>query len=89
MHIDSFNGSSIICVDFNLPNINWDLGASLGDNRHDLFIDLFNQYGLYQSVKSPTRDSNILNIVLSNAENVVTRVNVGQPIANCDHCCLV
>ena len=41
MHIDSFNGSSIICGDFNLPNINWDLGASLGDNRHDLFYRFF------------------------------------------------
>ena len=41
-YIDSFDGISIICVDFNMPTISWGLLLATGDLRYHLFIDFCN-----------------------------------------------
>lgn len=40
---------------------------------------------LYQNVLVPTRGENILDLVLSNREKLVTNLEVGEPLGNSDH----
>ena len=84
-YIDSFDGISIICGDFNMPTISWGSLLATGDLRHHLFIDFCKQYGLHQLVNSPTRGSSILDVVLTNGHNIIQDVVVNDPLVNCDH----
>ena len=58
---------------------------AIGDISHHLFIHFYNQYGLHQLVNSPSRGSNILDVVLTNGHNIVQNVVVNEPLVNCDH----
>ena len=84
-YIDSFDGISIICKDFNMPTISWGSLLATRDLMYHLFIDFCNQYGLHQLVNSPTRGSSIHNVVLTNGNNIVQDVVVNEPLVNCDH----
>ena len=84
-YIDSFDGISIICGDFNMPTISWGLLLATSDLRHYLFIDFCNQYGLHQLVNSPTMGSSMLDVVLTNGHNKVQDEVVNDPFVNCDH----
>jgi hypothetical protein len=83
--IDSFPGVTILCGDFNLPNILWSDYASVGDYRHEMFVEFCWQHGLSQHVKCPTRDNSVLDLVLSNDAHIVSDTYVDNPFVNCDH----
>ena len=76
-----------VCLagDINLPSIDWSdyIGCSQNDN---LFIDFVNENGLYQHVSDPTRDNNILDLVLSNCETSLCNVAVHETFSQSDHC---
>ena len=40
---------------------------------------------LEQHVTSPSRANNILDLVLSNRENMITKLEIGEELANSDH----
>ena len=84
-YIDYFHGISVICGDFNSPNINWQNGTSLGDKKHQLFYDFYIRHGLQQLVMLLTKNDCILDLLLSNCNNVVYDVIVEQPLVKCDH----
>ena len=44
------------------------------------------QFSLKQLVHNATRGSNILDIVLSNNDDVISAINECLPVVNCDHC---
>ena len=75
-----------VCVvgDFNLPSINWQNMSStdmMGNNLINLVLEL----GLSQYVGHPTRNNNILDLVLSNDENTVGDVEVHETFSTSDH----
>ena len=83
---DDFSGTSIVCGDFNMPNFDWELSVLIGDLRHDMFIDFCCQHTLPQYMLMPTRESHVLDIILSNDHDSVSNFEVCQPLANSDHC---
>ena len=73
----------IIGGDFNLPSVTWsDDGASItpsptyGRELNDLFLDLINDANLEQMVQQPTRQKNILDLVLSSHPDMISNVDV-------------
>ena len=74
---------TVIMGDFNLPVTRW------GDpyNSHtgrDLYTNLL-ESDLHQLVKKPTRENNILDLILATTENLVNEVNVGPIFSSSDH----
>ena len=64
--------------DFNFPKINWDRWSSKGDKQGESFIELLRDNYLYQHVTNSTRqrignEANILDLILSNEEEMVMR----------------
>ena len=62
----------------NFPHINWE---NLTDDFLEVILDNF----LDQHVTSPTGVNNILYLVLSNRENMITNLEIGEELANSDH----
>ena len=80
-------GSNLNCLilgDFNLPNINWELELGF-DSTASKFIDCFSDCFLTQLVKEPTRENNILDLVLASNPNIVQGVDIGEGLSNSDH----
>ena len=67
----------IVMGDFNLPSINWLDGCgriisnpNYGVGLNKLFLDLINDIGFNQFVDTPTRNNNILDLVLSTLTSI-------------------
>ena len=71
--------------DFNCPGINWGLLKAPADNIQDLFLDFILSNGFSQLVNEPTRQGNILDLVLCNEPLLITSVDILSPIGNSDH----
>lgn len=75
----------VIMGDFNYPKINWsDLKGDLGHEFVTLVLDCH----LEQTVHKPTRQYNILDLVLVNKIKVVN-LEILPPVDNCDHNVLI
>ena len=75
--------------DINCPGIDWQNCYTPHDGVQDIFMDLFISNGFAQHVKHPTRQNNILDVVLANDPFIVQTVAVGAPFSNCDHCTII
>ena len=75
---------TIIMGDFNLPLINWNTNQH-GDSAGDRFFSFFHENFLHQHVHEPTRDNNILDLVISTDENLVNYLEIGEPLDTSDH----
>jgi len=79
----------LICGDFNFPNINWSLEA--GDHSHtQAFVEAIKDKFLYQHVCDPTRyrpnvTLHILDLVLTNEENMVNNLQCLPGLGLSDH----
>ena len=74
---------ALIFEDFNYPNVDWeDLDA---DNSSRYFLDLVNDSFLTQHVSSPSRGTNILDLVFTTDPGMVEEIQVRENLANCDH----
>ena len=69
--------------DFNFPGINWStLECDIaGSKFRDLVLDCY----LHQHVDTPTRESNILDLVLSSDINLIEKVEITEHLGNSDH----
>ena len=74
-----------IVGDFNCPGISWDNFKAPADNIQDLLLDfsLFN--GFSQLVNEPTRQDNILDLMLCNEPLLITGVDIQSPVGKSDH----
>ena len=74
-----------VCIlgDFNFSGIDWK--NQLSDNESEDFLEVVQDSFLYQFINSPTRGNNILDLVLSNNENLVKDVGIGDELGNSDH----
>ncbi|MGE5822757.1 MAG: reverse transcriptase domain-containing protein [Nitrososphaerota archaeon] len=76
-------GQVLIMGDFNFPNIDWDTLDS--DAEGSKFIDLILDNYLSQHVKSPTREKNILDLVIVSNDSMINRVEVRERLGISDH----
>ena len=78
----------VIGGDFNLPGWDWPNNSLKPQTQyvslHHEFMDLLNDYGLSQHVNVPTRESNILDLVMTNLPEQINRVKVIPGISDHD-----
>ncbi len=74
-----------VCIlgDFNYRNINW--AEKTGNIESEDFLEVLNNNFLYQHVMEPTRNGNILDLVLSSTEDMIHGIEIGGKLANSDH----
>ena len=69
-----------LCGDFNVPDINWTSNTITSHQYpleiNKLFLDLTNDLGLTQTVYSPTRNDNILDLFFTNNNNFTKNTSV-------------
>ena len=85
----------LIAGDFNLPGIDWENEFTQGErpNLSD-FVNTIQNCFLYQHTRKPTRyrageTSNVLDLVITNEEGMVTNINHCPGIGKSDHECLI
>ena len=87
--LHSTNSNIWLAGDFNLPGIDWELGITKHDsrfkNQHDEFLEILNDHGLTQIITKPTRDSNILDLFLTNNETLITKFDTLPSLGESDH----
>ncbi|MEL7079452.1 MAG: endonuclease/exonuclease/phosphatase family protein [Cyanobacteria bacterium J06582_2] len=76
------NKMCILMGDFNC-NIDWQ--ARTANSEGQRLLDFANEEFLTQWVKKPTRGNNILDLVFSTEENIVTKLDVGEKLGKGDH----
>jgi endonuclease/exonuclease/phosphatase family metal-dependent hydrolase len=69
-------GEVLIMGDFNYPGINWETFES--NNHGQAFRDLVMENFLIQHVREPTRESNVLDLVLSSNDGMVENLEVKE-----------
>ncbi len=76
----------ILCGDFNLPNINWETGIAMNNDAiYNCFTKLVRDNYLWQLVDFPTRNVNVLDLVLTNVPEKVKEIYGFDDIINTDH----
>ena len=75
--------NTILLGDFNLPKLFKDGASNTPETA--LFRDSFDELFLTQHVMKPTRNDEILDLILTNNENLIDDVLVGEHIGNSDH----
>ena len=82
----------LICGDFNFPNIDWSFIT--GNNNHtQAFVETIQYIFSYQHVDQPTRyrpntTPHILNLILTNGQNMVSDLEYLPGLGSSDHVCL-
>ena len=66
--------------DFNLPDLNWKDYSHPNNEIYNLFTNFINEKGLHQFVESPTRQSNILDLLLSNDACFLSQIKMMPPL---------
>jgi hypothetical protein len=75
-----------VAGDFNSPHIDWNNVFPCCNNLEQKLCDFAMSHGLVQVVPEPTRDLNLLDIILANEPITVSNVAVEPPFGNSDHC---
>ena len=86
-HASQFNFDQImICGDFNLPDIDWSTGiASSSESLNNYFTKFVKDSYLWQLVNFPTRNKNILDLVLTNIPDKIHNLHGCDDIISTDH----
>ena len=84
LFLSDFNKHFLIVGDFNLPSIDWQNLTGKTDQAK-LFLDFLTSTNLTNCVLSPTRISNILDLVISNFPNKIFNVFTEPPFGTADH----
>nr|CAH8858213.1 unnamed protein product [Trichobilharzia regenti] len=72
----------ILCGDFNLPEINWDIPT--GPTKFDKFLDTLDILGWKQTVTTPTRGNNVLDLIFCHNISPLSTL-VGSEFPGSDH----
>ena len=85
LSIAAYRHSIVLCGDFNVPNIEWaSVSPTLVTGPADHLCSTVLDNSLFQHVDCPTRDNNILDLVLSSSD-CVSSVNVVDNLPSTDH----
>lgn len=81
---DRLNSNNIIVAgDFNTPDLKWDdLETTNCSSNSERFLEIIDEHGLTQLVKEPTRENNIIDLVLTNNDNIINNVKVVPGISD-------
>jgi len=71
--------------DLNLPKINWLNFSGSGDATHQKFLSFLIKSSYEQLVTFPTRNCNILDVILTNMLSLFGMVNADTPLSTSDH----
>ena len=82
---DKVSWPVVITGDFNCPDINWSSLVVSCDRSQDDFLNYCITGGFTQLVESPTRGSNILDLILTNEPLFICDVTVEEPFVTGDH----
>ena len=77
----------LVAGDFNAPDINWeaDEATITNNSTSEKLLDIINEHDLLQLVREPTRrDDNILDLVLTNNNKLVSNITVVPGISDHD-----
>ena len=77
--------SCVIFGDFNLPSINWLAPYDCKEPKLRVFIEFCSDVGLDQMNMYPTRYNNLLDLVLTNDQLLISSLSVGVPFSTSDH----
>ena len=77
-------GECIIMGYFNHGHIQWKSLESTGDEDQQFLLFIQESF-LTQNVLEPTREENVLDIVLSSQKELVDNVNILEPLGSSDH----
>jgi hypothetical protein len=69
--------------DFNFPELDWSKPESLSESHP--FLKCLNDNFLEQLVDEPTRDANILDLVVTSDMSMINNLTVGEPFETSDH----
>ena len=75
---------SVIMGDFNAA-VNWDCMSSKSYTEGNRLLEFVRNEFLHQWVDKPTRGDNILDIVLSTEDNLISNISVGEYLGKSDH----
>ena len=94
MLVDCFNEyvstccNNIIVGDFNLPRINWNVLFCPMDYVHTKIFEYIISRGFVQLVDFSTRDTNLLDLIFTDNDNLVVEIQERPPIGYSDHCAI-
>jgi hypothetical protein len=80
----SLNNESVILGDFNLPHIDWETLTGVETESHRM-LEFIEDNFLIQLVTEPTRENNILDLVIASQEHLINNITVGEHLGSCDH----
>ena len=75
----------LVIGDLNLPNINGNILFGPDDEINNMVLNFILNYGYSLFVHFPTRNRNLLDILLTDADTLVTSVTAHPPIGYSDH----
>ena len=91
----SYSTTQVLVVwDFNFPKIAWTTMISKKLNHHSqMLVDTIQDLHLYQHITEPTwyrhgQMTNLLDLCLTNFENMVHRINYRSGLGLSDHLCI-
>lgn len=76
----------ILIGDFNIPDINWSTLESLAPGKR--LLNLTDNKFMTQKITKPTRGNNILDLLFSTKDSLVTDIEIGEGLGTSDHCCI-
>ena len=86
----------LICGDFNLPDIDWvhELSLPNPNSTSHLFVECLRDCFLTQHVMQPThrrgdQQANIMDLILTNEDNMIEDLRYEAPLGKSHHCSLV
>ena len=74
---------SVILGDFNIPVANW--GDALTSHSGKTLYENLQESSLHQHITHPTRGDNILDLVFTTCDNLVSNVVIGSEFSSSDH----
>ena len=77
--------TNIILGDFNLPKVDWSTKCGPKHDVYAKFLTFVLENSYSQIVHFPTRDANILDLILTNDASLFTVVNSDLPVGTSDH----
>lgn len=75
--------TSVLAGDFNCPGVDWETDLAGGEGLR--LLDFKQDNFLSQKVREPTRGTNVLDLIFSTEEDLVSEVVVGECLAGSDH----
>ena len=76
----------LIVGDFNLPNVDWaTVTASTDCQMYTIFTKAIKDHFLWQLIDFPTRNDNLLDLLLTNIPDKISNIKGFQDILNSDH----